>query len=96
MAELSFKILPSQNAAQTGVHRKPTATDCKIPHNYCHPTEHKISDVRYLINRMLDYLISNNKTEEEKVIQTILRHNLYHDNVINTLQQKIINNIKNV
>jgi len=41
------------------------------------------------MNRMLDYLILNNK-KEQKVIQTILHYILCHDNVINTLQQKIM------
>jgi len=36
---------------------------------------------------MLDYLIPNNK-KKEKVNQTILHNNHYHNNIINTIQQK--------
>jgi hypothetical protein len=44
---------------------------------------------------MLDYPISNNKKEEEgNFIRTVLHNNLYHVNVINTVQQDLWNNAK--
>jgi len=52
---------------ETAVYRKLTTTDCIIPHDSCHPTQHKISGIRYLGNRMLVLLIPNNKKKEEKV-----------------------------
>lgn len=73
---------------ETAVYRKPATTDCIFPNDSCHPTQHKISGIRYLVNRMLDYLLPNNKKKEEKVNQTVLRNNHYHDNIINTIQQK--------
>jgi hypothetical protein len=62
---------------QTAVYRNPTATVCVIPYDSFPSTRHKISGIRYLINRMLGYPISNNKKEEEgNFIQTIQTINI--------------------
>lgn len=37
----------------TAIYRKPTTTDCIIPCDSCHPMKHKVSGIRYLLNRML-------------------------------------------
>jgi hypothetical protein len=86
---LDINITESQNSIETAIYRKLTTADCIICHDYCHPTQQKISGIRYLVNRMLDYQIPNNKkTEDGKVIQTILHNNHYHCNTKNTIQQK--------
>jgi hypothetical protein len=56
-----FTITKSHKSVETAVYRKPTTTDCIIPHDSYHPTQHKISGIRYLVNRMLDYPVPNNK-----------------------------------
>lgn len=55
---LDFTVTKSQNSIETATDRKLTTTDCIIPHDCCHLTQRKISGIRYLVNRVLDYLIS--------------------------------------
>jgi hypothetical protein len=38
------------------IYRKPTQTDIIIPHSSCHPYEHKLSGINYLLNRLHTYL----------------------------------------
>jgi hypothetical protein len=79
---LYITITKAQNPIETGIYRKPTTTDSIIPHDSFLPTHHKISGIRYLVNRMLDYPIPNNKkTEKGKVNQTVLHNNHYHSNI---------------
>jgi hypothetical protein len=63
---------------QFGIFRKPTATDIIIHSTPCHPTEHKISDINYLINRAVTYPISKyNINKEKQTIDYLLKANGY-------------------
>jgi hypothetical protein len=73
---LDITITKSQNSIETAVYRKPTTADSIIPHDSSYSTQHKTSGIRYLVNRMLDYPVPDNKETERKVIQTILHDNL--------------------
>jgi hypothetical protein len=42
--------LKSKNL-QISIYRKPTQTDIIIPNSSCHPYEHKLSGINYLINK---------------------------------------------
>jgi len=63
---LDITITKSQDSIETAIYRKPTTTDCIMPHDSCHPTQHKISGIRYLVNRKLGYPVRNNKKTDKK------------------------------
>jgi hypothetical protein len=51
------------------IHRKPTTTDTIIPYTSCHPPEHKQAAIRYMVNRMNTYNLTNSdKAKEEHTI----------------------------
>jgi regulator of PEP synthase PpsR (kinase-PPPase family) len=61
------------------IYRKPTCTDIIIPHDSCHPTEQKLSAIRYLHNRNNTYLTDDeNKQKEQTIINQILHNNQYN------------------
>ena len=37
------------------IYRKPTTSDAIIPNDSCHPPEHKLTAIRYFVNRMNRY-----------------------------------------
>jgi hypothetical protein len=45
------------------IYRKPTQTDT-IPNDSCHPHEHKVSSINYLVNRLNIYPISKEAKEK--------------------------------
>jgi hypothetical protein len=60
------------------IFRKPTTTDTVIPHDSCHPDEHKLSAVRYLRNRNEAYIITpENRQKESGITDHILQVNKY-------------------
>jgi hypothetical protein len=66
------------------IYRKPTQTDIIIPNDSCHPYEHKISAINYLINRANTYPITKEaKKKEFQTIQNILGNNKYYNYIIN-------------
>jgi hypothetical protein len=52
---LDLTITVNHNELTFGIYRKPTNTDLIIHDDSCHPNEHKISAIMYLINRMTTY-----------------------------------------
>jgi hypothetical protein len=78
----------SDNRVQFSIFRKPTATDTIIPRDSCHPIEHKMSAIRYLLNRNTTYLLtSESRQREDGIIDHILRANQYdteHKNMCTT------------
>jgi hypothetical protein len=64
------------------IYWKPTKTDIIIPNSSCHPYEHKMSSINYLINRMHTYPITKIAKETEKnTIKHILHNNKYDKRV---------------
>jgi hypothetical protein len=55
---LDIPILRHHNNLQFGTYRKHTATDIMIHNDSCHPNEHKMSGINYLINRITTYPIT--------------------------------------
>jgi hypothetical protein len=47
---LDITIMKERVGLTFDIYRKPTNTDCIIPHDSCHPTEHELAAVRYLTN----------------------------------------------
>ena len=62
------------------MYRKPTSTDILIPSESNHPTEHKISAIRYLQDRNNTYHTNTQSKQKERVIQQILQNNHYDPN----------------
>jgi hypothetical protein len=60
------------------IYRKPTQTDIIIPHDSCHPREHKMSSMNYLLNRLNRYPITNEAKEKElNIIKNTLHNSKY-------------------
>ena len=60
------------------IYRKPTATDIIIPHDSCHPREHKTAAIRYYCNRMKTYKLTPESRQKERGnIRQILVNNKY-------------------
>jgi hypothetical protein len=50
---LDIGIHRGKDNLQFSIYRKKTATDIIIPSDSCHPQEHKIAGIKYLLNRVL-------------------------------------------
>jgi hypothetical protein len=62
---LDITIIKNPNNIQYSIYRKPTTTDNIIHNTSCHPAEHKMLAISYLIYRMNTYPVQN-KIEEGK------------------------------
>jgi hypothetical protein len=67
---LDITIENNNNIFTFNIYRKPTTTDLIIPHDSCHPTEHKLAAIRYMTNRKNTYPI----TIEHKHNETNYKH----------------------
>jgi DNA-directed RNA polymerase subunit L len=75
---LDLTIHRRNKTVEFEIYRKPTHTDIIIPIDSCHPCEHKISAIKYLINRVNTYPITEEaKKSEIATIHNILRNNKY-------------------
>jgi hypothetical protein len=63
------------------VFRKPSATDVIINCHSCHPPEHKNLAIKFLVNRVQNYPVSDGgRRKELTTIKHILNNNVYpHD-----------------
>ena len=75
---LDISISKTNNKFSYGIYRKPTTTDTIIPNDSCHPREHKLAAIRYLVNRANTYDLDTGKKEAEiNTIKQIIRNNGY-------------------
>jgi hypothetical protein len=75
---LDLLIIRTCNKLEFGIFRKPTATDIMIHNRSCHPIEHKLSGIIYLINRITSCPITKNNTiKEEQTMNHLLKVNGY-------------------
>jgi hypothetical protein len=75
---LDLTIRKNNGHFEFEIYRKPTCTDIIIPQDSCHPTEHKISAIRYLHNRNNTYSTNqDSKMKEHAIINQILHNNRY-------------------
>lgn len=87
---LDITILQHLNVNETKIYRKPTTTDCIIRAGSCHPREHKISGISFLLNRIMKYPISYiYQCEEKKIFLAITRNNQFNQNSIESIQIEI-------
>jgi hypothetical protein len=63
---LDLTIHRKKEHLQYAIYRKPTYTDIIIPNSSCHPHEHKISSINFLINRMRTYPMKTEERDREK------------------------------
>jgi hypothetical protein len=83
---LDLIITRTKNNFQFKIYRKPT-TDATIPADSCHPTEHKMSAIRYRYNRNQEYMTTpEDKQQENKIINHMLQANKY--NILHKMKQK--------
>jgi hypothetical protein len=67
---------------------KPTITDAIIPNDSCHPQEHKLAVLKYLVNRMNTHKFNTiNKEAEYSKIKQILFNNKYDISIINSFNK---------
>jgi hypothetical protein len=84
---LDLTITRTDNNFQFKIYRKPTMTDAIIPIDSCHPSEHKMSTIRYLHNRNQMYMTTpEEKQKGDKIIKHILQTNKY--NTLFKIKQK--------
>jgi len=87
---LDITILQHLNVIETEIYRKPTTADCVIPTDFCHPRDYKISGIRFLLNRIMQYPISYiYQGEEKKIILVITRNNQFNQNSVQSIQKEI-------
>jgi hypothetical protein len=65
---LDITIKKENTPMKFEIYRKPTSTDILIPLESCHPTEHKLSAIRYLQDRNNTYLTDTHKKQQEQQI----------------------------
>jgi hypothetical protein len=64
------------------IYRKPTQTDIIIPNSSCDPYEHKLSGIKYLLNRLHTYPLQRNLNKQKNTIKNILQKNEYNTNLL--------------
>jgi hypothetical protein len=74
---LDLSISRTPNNLQFGIFRKPTAIDKMIHNTPCHTTEHKISGINYLINRITYSISEHNINKEKQITDHLLKVNGY-------------------
>jgi hypothetical protein len=71
------------------LHLFPTQTNIIIPNSSCHPFEHKVSGINYILNRINTYpLTKEGKQTEINTTKSILHNKEYDINIIDKLTQK--------
>jgi hypothetical protein len=87
---LDITILQHLNVIEAKICRKLTTIDCIIPADSCHPREYKISGVRFLLNRIMKYPISDiYQGEGKKTILAVTRNNQFNQNSVESIQKEI-------
>jgi hypothetical protein len=72
---LDISIHRSETDLTFHIYRKPTFTDTIIPHDSCHPVQHKHAAIRFLYNRLYTYDLDEDAKSKE--LNTI--HILYNN-----------------
>jgi hypothetical protein len=73
----------AKKSLEFSIYRKPMQTDIIMPNSSCHPYEHKLSGIKYLLNRLHTYPITKKSKQTEKnTINNILLKNKYNTNLL--------------
>jgi hypothetical protein len=74
--DLTLHRQPTELVAS--IYRKPTASGYLIPFESCHPSVHKLAGINYLVNKIVEYPISELEREKEiRISQQIANNNGY-------------------
>jgi hypothetical protein len=80
---LDIAIHHKEKSLEFSIYRKLTQTDIIIPNSSCHPYEHKLSGIKYLLNRLNTYPITKKSKQTEKTtIKNILQKNEYNTSLL--------------
>ena len=77
---LDVTITKNDSNLSFDINRKPSFRDTFIPNDSCHPREHKLSAIRYSVNRMTTYTYNLGPTSIQKEhdrLKPILHNNKY-------------------
>jgi hypothetical protein len=86
---LDITIRKEHSHIRFDIYKKPTATDIIIPQESCHPTDHKLSAIRYSQNRnKTDITDAHNKQQEQRIINHILHNNHYDPDTLRKQRNK--------
>ena len=86
---LDLTITRTENGLSYDIYRKHTATDTIIPHDSCHPLEHKMAALRYYVNKIETYNLDQTKRQKEMDIVTqIIKNNKYETQTLNRICSK--------
>ena len=92
---LELNIKRTKNNVIFDIHRKPTTSKISILYNSNHPSQHKLANFHYLLNRLNNIPLSKpNYNKELSNIIEIAKFNNYPLNHIYTLNNRIKNKIK--
>ena len=71
------------------IYRKPSLTDVIIPNDWFHPREHRLSAIRYLVNRMTTYNLDHTSIRKEHYrFKQILHNNKYDTSILHKVNNK--------
>jgi hypothetical protein len=79
---LDLTIHRKDRNVQFSIYRNPTQTDIIVPTSSCHPYEHKLSGIMYLLNRLHVYPKTKKVKDTKMNIKNMLHNNEYNTNRI--------------
>jgi hypothetical protein len=86
---LDVTITKKDSNLSFDIYRKPSFTDTIIPNDSCHPREHKLSAIRYLVNRMTTYNLDPTSIQKEhERLKQILLNNKYDTSILHNVNNK--------
>jgi hypothetical protein len=93
---LDITLLRLPNEVIASIYRKPTASGYLIPYESCHPSQHKMTGIHYLVNRIVEYPILEVEREREiRVCREIANVNGYrHIDIAKLVRDKLKNHNK--
>jgi hypothetical protein len=78
---LDLTIHHKKTKLEFAKYRNHTQTTIIVRNDFCHPHEHKISSIDYLVNRVHIYPIAKAKEKELNIIKVTLHNNEYNINL---------------
>jgi hypothetical protein len=88
---LDVTITKNDSNLSFDINRKPSFRDTFIPNDSCHPREHKLSAIRYSVNRMTTYTYNLSPTSIQKEhdrLKQILHNNKYDTSILHKVNNK--------
>jgi hypothetical protein len=87
---IDLSLNRSNNCLTASIFLKPTTTDIMIHKGSCHPIEHKLAGINYLVNRIDTCPLTTSNIEMETgTCQQILNSNGYHHiNIENRIRRQ--------